>query len=246
MKPRRVDRPLVLYGWGALGSLAKEIFYEIGIRPAYTMDKTCSFDVLPKDVLVAVCVATEPYSSVIAPLVAAGWKDIVPVWDIIEAYPEIGIHNGWRRKRVSEKEQRIITSFNWDDGISDYHYNTFLAWRLQISGRPDNISYLRRKPCLPSTLKDIRLRQRVATYDDSPMKTVDIHAEGCELETIKKNLYLFQRYRPKIEVACYHSRDGLWKIPSLLMSELDDYGWKFRLHAYMGQGAYIYGTPRGR
>lgn len=245
MKPRKVDRPLVLYGRGALGSLAKEIFYEIGIRPAYTMDKTCSFDVLPKDVLVAVCVATEPYQAIEASLLRAGWKDVVPVWSLIEEYPRVDIHNGWRAGRLTKAVLREISSLEWCDGASYDHYNEFLDWR--VNGRSSDIVRRRKKKCLPSALSDIRTRQRVFYYDDTPtMDKVDIHAEGYELQTIKENLYLFQKHRPILSVACYHSKDGLWKIPSLLMSELDDYGWKFRLHSYMGQGAYIYGTPRGR
>lgn len=246
MKPRLVNRPLALYGKGKLGELAKEIFSELKIRPAYVMDEKCSFESLPKDVLLAICVATEPYSVVTAPLRRAGWDDIVPVYDIIEAYPEIGIHNGWDAGRLNKKELRMVQTFNWEDGLSDNHFNTFLDWRGdRRNSCPVKLRRIR-KECLPSTLADIRKRQRVETFDDVPMESISIHNEGCELKTLEENMYLFQKYRPKIDVACYHSKDGLWKIQRFLMDNLLDYRFTFRLYAYMGQGAYIHCTPKER
>ena len=104
-------------------------------------------------------------------------------------------------------------------------------------------------PSLPSTLADIRARQHATLYtlDGSPLpESISIHTEGCELKTLEINMPLFQRYRPSIDVACYHSRDGLWAIEKYLMDNLPDYTWTFRLSAYQGQGAYIYGTPNER
>ena len=245
MKPRRVDRPLALYGKGKLGKLAKEIFSELKIRPAYVMDKTCSFDGLPKDVLLAICVATEPYSVVTAPLYKAGWNDIVPVWEIVEAYPRIGLNNGWTAGKFGIKDERKIRSLYWDDALSYSHYNAFLNWRGYRQFPEDYLLQGCRR-CLLSTLKDIRGRQRVVYFDDAPMKRVEVHCEGHEAVTLKENIYLFQKYRPKIDVACYHSRDGLWKIQRFLMDNLTDYEFTFRMYAYCGQGAYLHCIPKGR
>jgi len=247
MNPRRVDRPLALYGGGKLGALAGEIFRELKIRPAYVLDKTCSFKALPKDVLLAICVATEPYGSVIAPLHKAGWEDIVPVWEIIEAYPRIGIHNGWTvawRDLLIKEEDQCDTIFSGLDRKSQVHYRSFVGWRTTHFEQVD--MKLLKKRCLPSTLADIRKRQRVIYFDDAPMKRISIHNEGRELKTLVENMYLFQKYRPTIEVACYHSPDGLWKIPFFLMENLADYKFAFRMTAWMGQGAYIYCTPKER
>ena len=245
MKPRRVDRPLALYGKGRLGALAGEIFRELKIRPAYVMDKTCSFEVLPKDVLLAICVASEPYCVVTAPLIKAGWKDIVPVWEIIEAYPQIGLHNGWAvawRDLTIKDEDQCDTVFSRLDRKSQVHYRSFMGWRTTHFEQTD--MKLLKKKCLPSTLEDIRKRQRVDYFADAPMKRISIHNEGCELKTLIENWYLFQKYRPTIDVACYHSQDGLWKIPSFLMNNLEDYKFTFRMTAWMGQGAYLFCTPK--
>jgi hypothetical protein len=250
MKPRKVDRPLVLYGKGNLGKLAKEIFYELGIRPAYVMDKMCSFEALPKDVLVAVCVATEPYYPIAKTLNEAGWEDVVPVWDIIEAYPEVGISNGWFAGKLTVKDKNRIRSLYWDDASSCVFYNSFLEWR--INRRESCITPINKNAykCLPSTLADIRARQKVLYINEGILvdlvmdRIVSIHCEGYELNTIRQNMHLFKKYRPKIEVACYHSRDGLWKIEKYLMDNLKDYEFTFRLHAYQGQAAYMYCKPK--
>jgi hypothetical protein len=73
---------------------------------------------------------------------------------------------------------------------------------------------------------------------------ISIHNEGYELQTIQDSIEVFKKDKPRLEVACYHSRDGLWKIEKFLMDNLPDYTWTFRLTAYMGQGAYIYGCPK--
>jgi len=250
--PRKVDKPLVLYGMGKLGKLAHEIFTEIGVDVFTGIDRDMPFDFsrsAREKALIAVCIASEPYEPIADHLRSVGWTDIVPVWDIIEAYPECGIRNGWF---VGELTPEDIQGINYvmrhfKDLLCRMSYSAFISWREYR----DDYPYIPVKPipALPSTLADIRARQRVGTWDtwqwgDGPT-TVTIHAEGLELETIEKNLSDFIRYRPKISVACYHSRDGLWKIPKLLMDNLKDYRFKFRLHAYQGQAAFLYAEPKG-
>jgi hypothetical protein len=89
----------------------------------------------------AVCVATEPYADVVAPLYGAGWKDVVPVWDIIEAYPKAGLHNGWLAGRLTKEDRRMIYSFDWSDGISFSHFNSFLEWRMRKDGWMNKITH---------------------------------------------------------------------------------------------------------
>ena len=243
--PRLVDKPLVLYGMGKLGMLAKEIFDELNIH-SIMIDKNCDLHHVknPEDCLLAICVATEPYSQVITPLIASGWETIVPVWDIIEEYPEVGIRNGWFADSDIENEEEYV-SLHLDDEDSREHYYEFRSWhrcRIQSPTRlpiSPSISLL-------STLADIRNRQRVEMFVDDPMESISIHSEGCELKTIENGMPLFKKYRPKIDVTCYHSRDGLWKIEKYLIDNLPDYKWTFRLHAYMGQTAVMYGMPKER
>ncbi|RPH75715.1 hypothetical protein EHM76_01005 [bacterium] len=239
--PRLVDKPLVLYGYGKLGHLAEEIFRELGIPIVGYWNKDCIPYIKDKDLLVAICVATEQYSDVIAPLKAAGWNDIVPVMDIIEAYPA-GIHNGWFAGPLTHEDRDGMTqvAIGLPDKISRSHYYAHLEWRRYR----DELAYeVEPREVLPSTLADLRERQ-YPTAQYLVEEYVHVHCEGYELETLRNCIGELMKYRPKIEVACYHSRDSLWKIEKLLMDSLPDYHWKFRLSAYMGLGAYIYGTPK--
>ena len=253
---RKVDRPLILYGYGKLGHLAEEIFRELKIPVYGVMDNKWSgaeakFQMLyaPTDALVAVCVASSPYRPIYDFLVAQGWaeENIVPVYDIFLAYPECGIGSGWFGGPITEEVNKhsFHVMYKFKDLPSRIHYAAFLDWRISRIETPFKIEELHRHP-LPSTLADIRRRQRVDMFADAPMKEISIHNEGCELKTLEENMHLFIKHRPKIEVSVYHSKDGLYKIERFLMDSLKDYTFKFRLHAYMGQGAYIYCTPKER
>jgi len=88
--PRKVDKPLILYGAGNLGKMAKEYFDRLKIPIAAVVDMRpglCVNDpfwkqivVLPDDIphaqrassLLVICVATSPLSEITAPLRATG------------------------------------------------------------------------------------------------------------------------------------------------------------------------------
>lgn len=253
--PRIVDKPLVLYGKGKLGRLAVEIFNELGIRTiSIDKDDVDLHGRKNKEVsLVAVCIVSSPYTPIAESLKSQGYKDIVPVWDIIEAYPEVGLHNGWIAGEMWKDEVLNIKFVyeTWDDEMSRLHYSIFLQWRVVRKEREEDVldSLATIPPPLPSTLKDIRNRQKAIGIHELRLhldfsNVIAIHVEGYELKTIKTNMRLFKRYRPTIIVACYHSRDGLWEIEKTLMDNLPDYRWTFRLQFYQGQGAYLQGYPK--
>jgi hypothetical protein len=256
--PRKVDKPLVLYGYGKLGHLAEEIFNELKIpihmiidnaMPTYFVLNPEDGEPLPRnEVLVAVCVATEPYSGIDLQLKKWGFEDIVPVWDILEAYADrTGINNGWMVVGLSPVEMGEIACVyqGFSDLISRRCYNAFIQWRqnhaeLDVPVEPNE--------SLPSTLADIRARQKAEIiYIVGGQYPIIIHNEGHEMETLERNIDTFidtfKENRPILHVACYHSRDGLWKIEKFLMDNLNNYAFTFRLHGYMGQAAYIYGVP---
>jgi hypothetical protein len=248
--PRKVDKRLILYGYGNLGHLAEEIFNELHIPIAGILGRHGNFrgrcQPAGHDALLAVCIASESYRKVTASLKTAGWTDMVPVWDIIEAYPQIGLHNGWIAGELSKEDRDGISrvSLGFADKLSLTHYYAFVDWRRYH----DEVAYDAEKlEPLPSTLADIRYRQcPTQQYLVEPGEAVAVHCEGYELETLRNNISDIRKYLPSISCACYHSRDGLWEIEKYLMDSLPDYQWKFRMSAYMGQSAYIMGCPKER
>jgi len=261
--PRLVDKPLVLYGYGKLGHLAEEIFNELKIPILYILDqKKGSIPPFPKGDfskcveiptthLLAICVATESYEKITTSLRHAGWTDIVPVYDIIEAYPETGIHNGWFAGELTDEDRDNISyvADKWKgDQYSWWYYWMFQEWRInhnEYALHWEAEDGRGRISSLPSTLADIRRRQKAIVWSGGTYHPpITIHTEGKELDTLSLNIKWLQKNRPTLSVACYHSRDGLWKIEKFLMDNLLDYKWTFRLHAYCGQAAVMYGTPK--
>jgi hypothetical protein len=81
---------------------------------------------------------------------------------------------------------------------------------------------------------------------DIPVTFMKLHLEGWEYEALQGGMKLIKKYRPVIASTTYHKRNGLWQLPVLLMKELDDYLFLFRLHAWMGTGSVLYAIPRER
>jgi hypothetical protein len=265
MNPRKVDKPLVLYGYGKLGKLAIEVFDKLNIHTVSINKDFKSYEITNKeDCLIAVCIATESYEPIKRQLQDEGWQDIVSVYDIFEAYPECGITSGWFTGKLSSADIEGIASVmnNFSDEMSLDHYWEFIAWhkwrdemdiritddRFNIPELHLNDTELVYKPYEGSTLEDISIRKKVIKLAGFPgypaFSYIQLHCEGFELETIKRNIEYLQAYRPKIAVTCYHTREGLWKIEKYLMSNLSDYNFYFRLHAYCGQVAIIYCVPK--
>ncbi len=249
--PRKVNKPLVLYGYRSLGRLAEEVMGKLKIPIKLIVDQTNHIFVKNKyKYLLAVCVASESYWSIYNSLTAAGWTDICSVYDIFNAYPEYGVGNGWVAWPMTDEDDDNTYGImgKWSDEYSQRHYAAFMDWRISHMefDLPKDMPIVPREP-LPSTFADIEQRRKVILFWTGTVpNNISIHTEGRELKTIEVNMHLFQKYRPTIDVACYHSRDGLWKIEKALMDGLPDYRWTFRLHAYQGQAAYIYGTPKER
>ena len=79
-----------------------------------------------------------------------------------------------------------------------------------------------------------------------PASFIKIHIEGEEYEALNGGLNLIKKYRPILAITVYHNRDGLWKIPKLIMENISDYNFYFRMHSWCGTGAVIYGISRER
>lgn len=81
---------------------------------------------------------------------------------------------------------------------------------------------------------------------DFPPSFAKIHVEGGELDVLRGGLTTIRQHRPMLAVTVYHNRDGLWKIPDLLMRELAGYAFSLRLHAWCGTGCVLYAIPDER
>lgn len=150
MAARIIDKPLVLYGAGELGKMALHLLETIGQPPLMIVDAQANYyrnnifwqgknlvapNDVPKDLqekaLLAVTIATIPYSDLAGILSDAGWLDIVPFYDIAEAYRDrYPLSNGWILDSFDEydllKTREVLQ--RWDDNVSRAHHLQFLAW----------------------------------------------------------------------------------------------------------------------
>ena len=148
--PRKVEKPLVLYGAGNLGRMAKQYFEQIGIPIKYAVDSNpephrsdlfwAGVDIIsPEDApprersefLLAICVATTQFSRLSAELGSLGWADRVPFYDIAEAYRDRNpLGNGWFSGKLGQAdiENIELVLSGWQDDISRAHHLQFIAW----------------------------------------------------------------------------------------------------------------------
>ena len=161
--PRRVDKPLILYGAGDMGRMARDFFQRINIPFLYVVDAdpqrykdSGEWDgvslLKPSTVphgyraraLLAICISTVSYERVKQPLIAQGWQDIVHFYDIAQAYQEhYPLGNGWFTGNLSPDDmaglERVLTQ--WEDDVSRAHHLQFIAWHrlrkeLTFDGAP--------------------------------------------------------------------------------------------------------------
>jgi FkbM family methyltransferase len=358
---RKVDKSLILYGAGNLGEMAKAFFNRLGIHFLYVVDKNPDryagsitwkgiTIVKPEDVLqehraaclLAICIATLPYKSISDRLIQQGWRDVVPFYDIAEAYKDRHpLGNGWFTGDLTGDDIKGIehSLANWSDDVSRAHHLEFLAWHRQrkeltfvdapittddrffipqivhslheheifVDGgahhgevslhfidmvdhkfkkvfaiEPDkyNIKTLRSKLCDENTFSPRKIQiiecalgksptplpffhgldyasqfsalsqetVPVQTLDemDIPATFIKFHLEGWEYDALLGSMQTIKKYRPLLAVTTYHHRDGLWRIPGLLMKNLRDYVFLLRLHSCMGTGCVLYAIPRER
>lgn len=103
---------------------------------------------------------------------------------------------------------------------------------------------------------DLTSRLMPGATDTSPCRTLDsldlrlgfvkLHLEGGELPALIGGTRVLKRERPVLAITAYHNRDGLWRLPTLLIETLPDYRFLFRIHAWCGTGAVLYAIPLER
>jgi FkbM family methyltransferase len=150
-RPRPADKPLVLYGCGDLGRMAKTYLDRIGIRPILALDATperyqdngvwkkipvkhadAVSEEIKSQAMVAVSIVNYPYLPLHQYLQSCGWNDCIPFYDIAESYrSRHPLSNGWFAGSLSASDVDGISSVlnNWSDDVSRAHHLQFLAWR---------------------------------------------------------------------------------------------------------------------
>lgn len=149
--PISINKPLVLYGAGELGLMSREYFDRIGIPISFVVDRdaerlslsgvwegirlvtpdTVSLHDKQSSIL-AVCISTAPFVPIQTELLSRGWRHVVPVYDIVEAYrSRHPLSNGWFANDFTPTELHAITKImsSWHDDVSRAHYLQFVAWR---------------------------------------------------------------------------------------------------------------------
>ena len=148
--PRVINKPLVLYGAGKLGRMAKEYFHAVNIPVLFIVDanpdqyvddpfwnkiRIIKPDDVPmeykQNALLAVCVATVPYTELQKFLRTNGWLDIVPFYEISEAYRALHpLGNGWFSGALDIEDitgtEAVLCG--WSDDFSRAHHLQFIAW----------------------------------------------------------------------------------------------------------------------
>jgi FkbM family methyltransferase len=148
--PRPVDKPLVLFGAGNLGRLAAACLRKLDVAITAVVDSNAAAhresvfwretsvleerhvgEALRRSAMLAVCVAASPYEPIRRALQDRGWLDVVPIYDVTEAYRDrLPLANGWFTRGLSAPETAAIGDVldDLEDDTSRGHHLQFAAW----------------------------------------------------------------------------------------------------------------------
>lgn len=144
--------PVTLYGGGDMGRMARSYYQTLGYDVARLLDRDAQtlrndpfwagIEILHPDDVPArmrqetqliLCIATIPFKQVEAALIAEGWSDIVPFYDVAESQRDRHpLSNGWFATTLDARDFRQTAAVlaSWGDDISRAHHIQFLAWRV--------------------------------------------------------------------------------------------------------------------
>ena len=146
------NRPIVLYGAGNLGALARDHLELAGCPPILVIDRNADayrFDAgwanyhlctpervpagLKQDALLAVSISTSPFVPLLEALAADGWQKCVPFYDLAQVFhSKHPLNNGWVGKALTEADMALTQEVieTWADDRSRADHLRFAAWRL--------------------------------------------------------------------------------------------------------------------
>lgn len=167
-RPRAIDGPFALYGAGKLGRMAMDFFGHAQLAPTVVVDanadrvrdssswQSCNM-LLPSEVPahmksalpLVVSVATVCFTELAETLRRQGWHEIVPLYDVMEAYRRCyPIGNGWFMGDLDETERTMVEQVlaGWSDDVSRAHHLQFIAWHrlrqdLTFDGAPIDLEH---------------------------------------------------------------------------------------------------------
>jgi len=148
----KVDKPIIIYGAGNLGKMAKEYLNKLNIKPLFIIDRNfekCNEDLFwrngeildPCEVpyiarklnKVIVCVVTTSFCEIKRWLNILGFEDVVPFYDITLSYQDKHpLNNGWFDCLLNNEDienMKYVLS-KLEDDISRAHYLQFIAWHV--------------------------------------------------------------------------------------------------------------------
>ena len=249
--PRKVNKQLILYGAGSLGKMAKEYFERLGIPVLYVVDANPDLhrrapywegvdisgteDVpteLRECALLAICVATVPFSQVSAPLKEQGWRDVVPFYDIAEAYRDRHpLSNGWYCGVLSEGDIYGIESVlaRWEDDVSRAHHLQFIAWHglredWFFDDAPVTTDDRYFIPQVLSVLNDDEVFVDIgAHHGEVSIRFLDIvKNQYKEVFAIEPDVENFSRLRSRLEEHMSAERENIHLLPYALGATTDE------------------------
>lgn len=149
--PVAADAPLALYGAGNLGRLAREFLKAVGRDFDMAIDRNAKelaqssywsgvqlfhpdnvTEKAKHDYRLAVSLVSSPYVAIEQSLLAQGFRDVVPFYDLAESFRNVHpLSNGWFASPLTPNDQDNTAEVIklWDDDTSRAHHLQFLAWR---------------------------------------------------------------------------------------------------------------------
>lgn len=140
--------PLILYGAGNLGNMALRLLQQLAIEVPYVVDRhppaSGQLQGIPvivpeavpaadrQNLRIGICVVTAPYEPIRTFLNAAGWRNVHPVYDLLQPHAATTLmENGWfLPKPDSLALSQILNLLDaWHDDRSRAAHLQFLAWR---------------------------------------------------------------------------------------------------------------------
>jgi len=144
--------PVVIYGAGVFGKMARDFLRDVGVEPVLVVDARAEQirgsdawsgievvaphevpEQLKAEALLAVSIVTSPVSPILQELQSQGWHHVVPFYDVAESYRSTHpLSNGWFAGPLQPADLTGMAECldDWADDLSRAHHLMFLAWRL--------------------------------------------------------------------------------------------------------------------